>query len=289
MNKCIKKAALMIPLVKKYYQYIIDLRTQVDALYIQNKTIKSEIEFKLLTLESIVDNVLDSVTVDKKFCPICNNEFQTFLPFGEHLRKNARCPCCHSLERYRAWWFFYTNHTDLFNNDKVSVIKVLHFAPEKFLYDKFSSLSHIDYWPVDIDQSVYGIRDVIDIQNIRYQDETFDIIICNHVLEHIPDDHRATKELLRVLKKDGIAYITCPLYYSPETTLEISEYNTPELRLKYYGQHDHLRKYGKDFSLRLERDGFIVKTICPNKDFTDYELSRYGIRKEEKIFQCTHA
>ena len=131
------------------------------------------------------------------------------------------------------------------------------------------------------------IRDVIDIQKIKYPDGMFDIVFCNHVLEHVPDDIAAMKELRRVLKKNGIAYINSPVFDTLDITLEKPEYNTPELRLQYYGQHDHLRKYGKDYLSRLENAGFAVAVILINDKFTDAELSRYGLLKDEKIYQCT--
>ncbi|MDR1522468.1 MAG: class I SAM-dependent methyltransferase [Endomicrobium sp.] len=86
-------------------------------------------------------------------------------------------------------------------------LEVLHFAPERFFYDKFSNCSNVNYFPVDFNPKFKGIRDVVDIQKIQYENEKFDIIICIHVLEHIPDDNTAMKELLRVLKKSGTAYI----------------------------------------------------------------------------------
>lgn len=289
MNKYVKKIALLLPPVKKRYQHIIDLNKFIEDLKNHNEALAKEL-LETQFLNKFLIEQLYNIVDEKKLCPLCNKEFWTYLPFGEIPRKNARCPYCGSLERYRAWYLFFNNHTNIFCNP-VNEVKILHFAAEGFIYEKLSVLTNVDYYPVDIDPlgggGVEGIRDVIDIQKIKYPDNMFDIIICNHVLEHVQDDIIAIKELYRVLKKSGIAYINSPVFDSLEFTLEKPEYNTPELRLQYYGQHDHLRKYGMDYISRLESAGFSVKVILPNEIFNDSELSRYGLLKDEKIYQCT--
>jgi len=212
-------------------------------------------------------------------CPICNNQV-SLLPAGQ-LQELRRCPICKSLDRQRALWLYFERHTDLFTTD--NEIKVLHFAPEKVFHDKFTNLSHVDYYPVDFDADRYkgNLRDVVDIQKIQYQDNMFDAIICFHVLEHAPDEQAAMSELRRVLKPDGQGLISVPVFYKLETTLENPAYDTPELRQQYYGQHDHVRKYGRDFICRLRSAGFTVDTIKPVTAFTD---KNYGLRKTQEIF-----
>jgi len=239
---------------------------------------------QLMTCESMLENIYASMNIEPKICPACQNRFPVYLPFGENLRKNARCPHCRSLERHRTLWLYFKNHTDLFSSTKN--IKLLHFAPEDVFLKKFATLNNIDYYPVDFNPRLRGIRDAVDVQHIKYDDEMFDIVICNHVLEHVEDDHQAIRELRRVLKKDGVAYIDSPVF-KIKTTLEDPEYNTPELRFKHYGQHDHLRRYGMDYVQRLENGGFLVNVIEPNKNFKKEELLRYGIKKGEKIYLCT--
>jgi len=167
------------------------------------------------------------------------------------------------------------------NEPNPTVIKLLHFAPEDILHPIFSSLSTIDYYPVDIDASRYNLRDVIDIQKINYADNMFDVIICSHVLEHVPDDHSAIKELFRVLKKNGTAFILVPIFYDLYRTYENPSYNTPELREEHFGHHDHVRKYGTDFSTRLIYSGFDVETINPKEVFNKYD---YGLKKHMEVF-----
>ena len=254
-----------------------------------------KIEIQIADLEK--EKSLRGEIADRKFCPVCQSQVDKFLPFGVVKRKNARCPYCFSLERHRALWFYFENHTDLFTNKNKKSLKILHFAPEKIFYDKFSNSLDIDYYPVDFDSSFSGfigdggnyiLRDIVDIQNIQYQNNMFDVIICNHILEHIPNEQSAITELLRVLKKDGQAYISVPVYDDLEVTLENHTYNTAELRKKYYGQSDHVRKYGRDFPQRLTNAGFDVEIIYLNKYLTEHELICYGMRNTEKIYKCTH-
>jgi len=143
-------------------------------------------------------------------------------------------------------WLYLQNRTKLIS-DTTTNIKLLHFAAERGIYDKFISLPHIDYYPVDFNPLKRRIRDVVDIQHIQYESNMFDALICSHVLEHIPDDRKAISELYRVLKPGGTAYILVPISHKLEATLENPEYDTPELRTEHYGQFDHVRRYGKDF------------------------------------------
>lgn len=144
----------------------------------------------------------------------------------------------------------------------------------------------VDYYPVDINPEHYGIRDVVDITNIQYEGNFFDLIICNHVLEHIPDDAKAMSELFRVLKPSGKAIINVPFNKTLEVTLEDEKYNTPELREKYYGQFDYVRLYGKDYVKRLEKAGFYVETVYPNVNRSAHELKIYGIGAKDTIDIC---
>jgi SAM-dependent methyltransferase len=294
VNKLIKKAALLLPPVKRLYQsnqyksnHIEELNRQITKLTLTIQNIS--------TNNNYLQNILNVLYPNKRYCPICCNETWEFLPTGITFIRNGACPYCYSVERHRTLWLYMENNTDIL--EKLSggggdtydygSINILHFAPEKCFYDKFINIKNCDYYPVDFNPQVWGIRDVVDIQNIKYNDNIFDAIFCTHVLEHIPDDYAAMKELRRVLKPDGVAFINVPIDTSLETTLENPEYNTPELREKYYGQDDHLRMYGKDYPAKLKSAGFAVKAISPNKGYSEKELYRYGLFKDETIFQCT--
>lgn len=218
----------------------------------------------------------------EKVCPICENRIKIFLPEGAKMRFNALCPYCDSRERHRGYWLYW-KETDLFNGTKM---KLLHFAPEKAFWDKISNMKFVEYYPVDINPNMYGVKEIVDITDILYEDNMFDVIICNHVLEHIPNEQKALSELKRVLKKDGVAFLNVPLFEKNEETLEKEEYNTPELRLKYYGQSDHMRAYGRDYGKRLERAGFEVEKILVNKCYTLEEREKYGLFKNTSVYKC---
>ena len=235
----------------------------------------------LLYVESLLENVSDATSSEGYCeCPLCKAKFPAYLPAGVNPRPNAQCPNCYSLKRHRALWLLMQK----LNWHKENM-RVLHFAPEPIFYQLFSSFENIDYWSVDLNPDMFGVRKAVDITNITFEDNSFDLIICNHVLEHIPDDRKAISELYRVLKpKTGIAFLNVPLFDIP-ATLENPEYNTPELRLKYYGQEDHVRAYGQDYPQRLDAAGFSVQLFT--MEGTDEKvLRRYGLDRNEKIFLC---
>lgn len=163
-------------------------------------------------------------------------------------------------------------------------MRILHFAPEKIFYQLFASFKDIDYWPVDLNPSFAGIRQVVDMTNIPFKDDSFDLIMATHVLEHIPDDIKAMQEVYRVLKpQTGVAFLNVPVYKRLHT-LENPEYNTPELRLKYYGHDDHKRLYGQDYPKRLESVGFTVQRLALS-DISEEDFRKYGL-SHEKVFYC---
>ena len=193
-----------------------------------------------------------------------------------------QCPNCSSLERHRALWILMQQL-----NWYRKGMRILHFAPEQNFWHIFTSLKDIDYWPVDLDPARYGgrVRKQVDITEIPFDDDNFDLIMCTHVLEHIPDDAKAMRELHRVLKpKTGIALLNVPMFNIP-ATFENPEYNTPELRLKYFGQADHVRKYGLDYPQRLANAGFNVQMFTMD-GIDEKFLKRHGLSRNEKIFLC---
>lgn len=238
-------------------------------------------------IEGLLLNNLD--VSDKFYCPICKNYSWAFLPFGENPRKNAMCPKCGSVERHRLVYLFFKYKKELFNKD----IKLLHFAPETIFHNIFSKCDNIDYWPVDLFME-HNVREKVDIQNIPYEDNTFDIIYNSHVLEHVPDDIKAMKELYRVVKpfsdgKGGSVITMAPIFHDLPVTLEKEEYNTPELRSLHYGQFDHVRKYGADFKDRLESVGFKVE-VFDVKILADQEkipIPESHVCGGDKIYFCT--
>lgn len=254
----------------------------------------SNLRNKNFELEKDID-LLKSLVFDENFnfnsenyCPICGN-FSTFSDFGIPPRHNAQCPYCSSLERHRKVYLLFKQRFSelLFEKD----IKLLHFAPELSFYNLFKNQLNIDYFPVDFCPEIYEtsnitIRKKVNMEEIPYVDKMFDFIYNCHVLEHVPNDFKAMSELYRVLDDDGVCVILVPLA-SNKTTFEDNSINTPELRLKHYGQSDHLRIYGLDFEKRLESVGFNVEVVFSDDLIKfDNEGKLYNIG-HDRIFVCT--
>lgn len=225
----------------------------------------------------------------EKECPICGYKGVDFRPYPQIIHKEVECPKCYSHERHRALWLYFQQNMHLLKEGN----KFLHFAPEN-AFNKLFTSSQVDYYPVDISWKNPFIKETLDIQDIPYENNYFDLIYCSHVLEHVPDDKKAMNELLRVLKPGGTALILVPingiafeLPYDETKTLEDKRYNTPELRDKYYGQDDHLRLYGKDFKDKLIDVGFKVLSDDFIKKLGYETVERYALIREENIFECT--
>jgi len=214
----------------------------------------------------------------KKQCPICGKKVNKFAPSGVIKRKNAKCIWCGSLERHRLIWLFLSRETDFF---KYQNKKILHFAPENEFRKKFSNLFGKNYITADL----YNPAMLkIDITDTKLPDNYFDIILCSHVLEHIIDDKLAIMEMSRILKNDGWALIVVPI--TVNSTFEDKNISTPELRQKYFGQFDHVRRCGLDYKERIENNGFFVKEYKTEEITNSYEQNYYGLIKGEIIYYC---
>ncbi|MEC9065383.1 MAG: methyltransferase domain-containing protein [Bacteroidota bacterium] len=210
--------------------------------------------------------------------PIDGRGYSKFLSYGYgKLRKNALSPGTLSLERHRLLWLYLNRRTNLLN----SKLKVLHIAPEQIFYKKFKNNMKWDYTTFDLKSPLADIKG--DVTNLTFEDNTFDLIICNHVLEHIIDDRTAMKEIYRVLKKDGIGILQVPIDKSLEKTYEDNTLVSKRQRAKNFGQYDHVRKYGIDYKDRLENTGFSVNLIDYTNEFEDNLISKYGLIKGELI------
>ena len=211
--------------------------------------------------------------------PIDNSKYRKFLPYGygKNIRKNALCPGTLSLERHRLLWLFLERNTTFFN-DK---LKVLHFAPEQPFYKKFKSIKNWNYITCDLNSPLADIK--ADICKLPFKKFEFDLIICNHVLEHIDNDFKAMEEIYRVLKKNGIGILQVPIDESLSITFEDKTIIDPKIKSELFGQYDHVRKYGKDFYDRLKSVGFKVKKIDVQKNLSEKEIKEYSLPKYEKI------
>jgi SAM-dependent methyltransferase len=221
-------------------------------------------------------------------CPICGCNFDKFGEIKSSKRKNVRCYCCGAFERHRLLWKYFQSKTNLFDATNKHL---LHFAPEEVFYDIFSIMKQIQYVPCDLTpDKYYHLEEIkvvkVDITNIPFDDSTFDVVICLHVLEHIPNDRLAMSELYRVMKKGAWAVLQVPIDYNRKTTYEDFTVVTPEERTKAFGQYDHVRWYGKDYPDRLKSVGFDVIEDNFVKTFSDSDRYKYGFSPSELIYFC---
>jgi SAM-dependent methyltransferase len=214
-----------------------------------------------------------------RLCPVCNKNSRKFLSFRN--RENAQCLHCGSLERHRFLWQFLLKKTDVFSN---KYKQMLHVAPEACFEPRFKEELKDKYLTADLFNPKAMVK--MDITNIKYPDETFDIIYCSHVLEHVDNDKKAIKEFFRVLKNDGWAILLVPI--SGENTFEDPSIIEPAERLKYFGQEDHVRQYGLDYIDRLREAGFIVEVTKVNDLVKNIEATKMGLSfATGDIYYCT--
>lgn len=212
-------------------------------------------------------------------CNICQKGFRKFLPYGRIARENALCPNCLSLERHRLMWLFLQKETDFFEAPR----KVLHVAPELCFLDRFKKLKNLKYISGDIESPLAEVK--MDIHQVPFPDNSFDVVFCNHVLEHVADDLKACAEINRVLKPNGWGIIQSPVY-DQEITLEDNSITDPKEREKVFGQRDHVRKYGKDYAKRLSQSGLRVLENNFAQHLPEALIKKHALPEKEIIFYC---
>lgn len=168
---------------------------------------------------------------------------------------------------------------------------MMHVAPEKVFYELFSASPFIDYYPCDLFPNRYAYNGTtrilkVDITAIPFENDFFDVILCNHVLEHISDEQKAMSELNRVLKPSGWGIFQVPLDHSLEKTYEDDSITSSKGREKAFGQYDHVRLYGRDYKDRLAAAGFKVREDHFVEQFQPDEIFRYGFDPQEVIYFC---
>lgn len=207
--------------------------------------------------------------------PIDRKSFRKFLPYGYGTqRPNVLSPSTLSLERHRLLWLYLKEETDFFTSKK----KILHMAPEQCFLKRFKKLNH-EYVTADLYSPIADVK--ADITALPFEDDSFDVIFCNHVLEHIPDDTKAMQELYRVLKKGGMGILQIPQDLSRETTFEDNSITDPKERAKIFGQYDHVRVYGKDYFDKLRSIGFTVEEVDYTQKISPELVDKYRLAKGE--------
>ena len=213
--------------------------------------------------------------------PIDGKSYRRFLPYGyAKVRENVLAPGTLSLERHRLFWLYLKNETTFFS----APLRVLHFAPEQAFVQKFKKQKNLTYTTTDLNSPIADVK--ADICDLPFKDNSFDFIICNHVLEHIPDDTKAMQELYRVLAPSGTAIVQVPYDAKREITFEDNTITDQSERTRIFGQYDHLRVYGMDYFKKLSSIGFNVNALDYTSSISSDDIERYRLCKGELLPVC---
>ncbi|WP_420388033.1 methyltransferase domain-containing protein [Roseivirga sp.] len=252
MKRIISLALRYVP--RKYLQYVSHYFLRVISIFMRGNNVE---------------------------CPICEISYRKFLPYGRlNPRPNALCPDSLSLERHRLMWLYLKDKTNFFTEPH----KLLHIAPELCFIKKFKSMENLDYTTADLESPLADVK--MDVHEIPFEDETFDVVFCNHVMEHVDNDIKAMSEIHRVLKPGGWAIIQSPQDYSREETLEDPSITDPKERERVYWQSDHVRLFGMDYGKRLEKAGFTVTEDRYVMELPEATVKRYALPANEIIYFC---
>lgn len=236
----------------------------------------------LIRFSLLINRVVALFYIGNKVeCPVCDHSFRKFLPYGytkATSRKNALCPRCLSLERHRLMYLYLKEKTDFFTED----LKVLHIAPEQCFYKRFRALENLEYTTGDLESPIADVH--FDVQAIPFSDEIYDVVICNHVLEHVDDDTKAMSEIYRILKPGGFAILQVPQDTDAKKTYEDPTVTDPLEREKHFLQKDHVRLYGLDYAERLSSIGFKVTVDTYSNKFPLEIAKRYSLPLKEIFY-----
>ena len=233
----------------------------------------------LIRLSYIVRPILAFILRGNTFTdPIDGKSFRNFLPYGYgKQRNNVLSPSTLILERHRLLWLYLKNDTKSFSD----TLKVLHFAPEQCFLKRFKNLKNLDYTTTDLNSPLADVK--ADICNLPFKDNEFDVILCNHVLEHIPDDTKAMQELYRILRPNGWGIFQIPQDLNREKTFEDNTITDRKERAKIFGQYDHVRVYGRDYFDKLRSIGFLVDEVDYTATLSAEAIKKYCLAKGEII------
>ncbi|MCJ8209848.1 methyltransferase domain-containing protein [Mucilaginibacter sp. RS28] len=226
---------------------------------------------------------------DKVECPLCRAIYKEFAPKGLSGGKHNRCINCQSLPGHRLQYLFLKNKTPLFRSS--ATIRLLHIAPEKPLFDQLVKRSNLKYTRCDKSPDAYHLRDVteveeVDVSKMPYGDGSFDVILCNHVLEYVDDDQQALRELYRVMTPGGWGIFQVPMAIGRDRTYEAAFITDAKERKEVLRGHSGVRLYGRDYLERLKKAGFTVAVDLYGKQMNPEDARKYGINPNEMIFLC---
>ena len=213
--------------------------------------------------------------------PINGKKYNKLLPYGRlKPRENALAPDSMSLERHRLMWLFLQQKTNFFTEK----LKFLHVAPEFCFINIFKKMENLQYITGDLVSPWADVK--MDVHNIPFNDNEFDVVICNHVLEHVRDDKKVMEEFYRVMKKGGWGIFQVPINKNNKQTIEDPNITDPKDRERLYWQSDHLRLYGLDYSKKLQKVGFKVTESNFINELEQELVNKYALPKDEIIYFC---
>lgn len=214
-------------------------------------------------------------------CPVCERSFSKFLSYGSDVahRDNVLCPYDLTLERHRLMWLYLKDHSDFFTKER---LEVLHIAPEQCFHKRFKKQSNLNYLTGDLVSPIADMH--FDLHSIPLEDNRFEVIFCNHVMEHVEDALQCMRELHRVMKPGGWGIMQVPQDFSREETYEDPTITSPEEREKHYWQKDHVRLFGKDYPKWLRKAGFTVTEFDPKEHYGVDLMTRYRMSEAEILY-----
>lgn len=214
-------------------------------------------------------------------CPVCDKSFSKFLSYGSDVahRDNVLCPYDLTLERHRLMWLYLKNHSTFFTQQDLSV---LHMAPEQCFLDRFKAQKNLNYLTADLVSPIADLH--FDLHQIPLEDNRFDVVFCNHVMEHVQGPIQCMSELFRVMKPGGWAIMQVPQDFSRDTTYEDPSIVSEADREKHYWQKDHVRLFGKDYPTYLEKVGFETHIFDFTAHYSTAEIERFRLMKSEVLY-----
>lgn len=218
---------------------------------------------------------------DKVECPCCEKSFSKFLSYGADIvhRDNVLCPYDLTLERHRLMWLYLKDHSNFFTADKLDV---LHIAPEQCFHGRFKKQSNINYLTGDLVSPIADMH--FDLHSIPLEDNKFDVVFCNHVMEHVDDAIQCMSELHRVMKPGGWGIMQVPQDIDREVTYEDPSITSPEEREKHFWQKDHVRLFGMDYPEWLKKGGFEVEVFDKESNYSKELRERYRLMEKEILY-----
>ncbi len=218
---------------------------------------------------------------DNVECTVCGKKFSKFLSYGSDVahRDNVLCPNDLTLERHRLMWLYLKGHSNFFTKKDLSV---LHIAPEQCFHKKFKSQGNLNYLTGDLVSPIADLH--FDLHDIPLEDNRFDVIFCNHVMEHVDDAIRCMSELHRVMKPGGWGIMQVPQDFTREETFEDPSITSEEDREKYYWQKDHVRLFGRDYPNWLKKAGFGVIEFDKESNYSQELIEKYRLDKKEILY-----